>query len=195
MPDLIFKAAFILGLLGQIVIRAPYDRQRRQNKIVKNNSDRQEQVLLILLFLGGFLLPLLYIFTPWLNFANYILAVWLRGVGVVILLGSLWVFWRAHHDLGRNWSPSLEIRADHDLVTHGIYESIRHPMYASQWLWIIAQPLLLTNWLAGLGGLVAFALLYFIRVPIEEKMMQAEFGAQYAAYQARSGRVVPKIGK
>jgi hypothetical protein len=49
MPDLIFKAAFILGLIGQIIIRAPFDRQRRKIKIVSNNSDRQEQVLLILL--------------------------------------------------------------------------------------------------------------------------------------------------
>src|SRR5258705_4144713 len=109
--DLPFKAAFVLGLLAQIVIRAPIERQRRQNKIVSNRSDRQEQILLILLSLGG-LLSLLYIFTPWLNFANYELPVWLRWVGVVILAGSLWVFWKAHHDLGRNWSPSLQISED-----------------------------------------------------------------------------------
>jgi protein-S-isoprenylcysteine O-methyltransferase Ste14 len=116
-------------------------------------------------------------------------------VGVVILLGSLWVFWRAHHDLGRNWSPSLEIREDHNLVTNGIYETIRHPMCASQWLWIIAQPLLLTNWIAGVGGVITFALLYFIRVPVEEKMMLAEFGEQYQAYTARTGRVLPRMGE
>ena len=43
--DLPFKAAFVLGLLAQIVIRAPIERQRRQNKIVSNRSDRQEQIL------------------------------------------------------------------------------------------------------------------------------------------------------
>jgi protein-S-isoprenylcysteine O-methyltransferase Ste14 len=191
MPDLIFKAAFVLGLVGQIIIRAPYDRLRRQNKITKNKSDRQEQVLLILLSLGG-VLSLVYIFTPWLNFANYDLPVWLRAVGVVFLIGALFVFWRAHHDLGRNWSPSLVIHAEQNLVTHGIYERIRHPMYASQWLFVIAQPLLLTNWIGGVLAAVPFLLLYFIRVPVEEQMMRAQFGEQYQAYEARTGRVVPK---
>jgi len=194
MPDLIFKAAFILGLVGQIIIRAPYDRLRRQNKIISSQSDRQEQILLILLSLG-LVISLLYIFTPWLNFANYQLPVWLRGVGVVFLIGSLYVFWRAHHDLGRHWSPSLEIHADQTLITNGIYQTIRHPMYASQWLGIISQPLLLTNWLAGFAGVIAFMLLYFMRVSVEEKMMRAQFGEQYAAYQARTGRVLPKMGK
>ncbi len=100
MSDLPFKAAFILGLVAQIVIRAPIDRLRRQNKIVSTQTDRQEQVLLILLSLGG-LVSLVYIFTPWLNFANYMLPDWLRWVGVVILIASLFLFWQAHHDLGR----------------------------------------------------------------------------------------------
>jgi len=194
MPDLIFKAAFILGLVGQIIIRAPYDRLRRQNKIISSQSDRQEQILLILLSLG-LVISLLYIFTPWLNFANYQLPAWLRGVGVVFLIGSLYVFWRAHNDLGRHWSPSLEIHADQTLITNGIYQTIRHPMYASQWLGIISQPLLLTNWLAGFAGVISFMLLYFMRVSVEEKMMRAQFGEQYAAYQARTGRVLPKMGK
>jgi len=194
MPDLIFKAAFILGLVGQIIIRDPYDRLRRQNKIISSQSDRQEQILLILLSLG-LVISLLYIFTPWLNFANYQLPVWLRGVGVVFLIGSLYVFWRAHHDLGRHWSPSLEIHADQTLITNGIYQTIRHPMYASQWLGIISQPLLLTNWLAGFAGVISFMLLYFMRVSVEEKMMRAQFGEQYAAYEAHTGRVLPKMGK
>jgi protein-S-isoprenylcysteine O-methyltransferase Ste14 len=192
--ELIFKAAFILGLVGQIIIRAPIERQRRQNKIVNNRSDRQEQILLGLLSLSA-VLSLVYIFTPWLNFANYTLPDWLRWVGVAILAASLFVFWQAHHDLGRNWSPSLQIRQDHNLVTNGIYNTIRHPMYASQMLFNLAQVLLLTNWIGGVGGAVAFLLLYVIRVPVEEKMMLAEFGDKYRAYMARTGRVLPKFVK
>jgi len=192
--DIPFKAAFILGLIGQIIIRAPIERQRRENKIVSNRSDRQEQILLALLSLSA-VLSLVYIFTPWLNFANYTLPDWLRWVGVVVLAASLYVFWQAHHDLGRNWSPSLQIREDQDLITNGIYAYIRHPMYASQMIFIVAQVLLLTNWIGGVGGAAAFLLLYFIRVPVEEKMMLAEFGEKYQGYMARTGRVVPRLGK
>jgi protein-S-isoprenylcysteine O-methyltransferase Ste14 len=67
-------------------------------------------------------------------------------------------------------------------------------MYASQWLWIIAQMLLLQNWVAGVGGALTFLPLYFWRVPGEEQMMVEQFGAQYRAYMARTGRVMPRLG-
>src|SRR5262245_41780209 len=194
MPDIVFKAAYVIGLAAQIVIRAPIERQRRQNKIVSAQTDWQERILLILLSLGG-LLSLVYVFTPWLDFANYVLPDWLRWLGVAVLIASLYLFWRAHRDLGRNWSPSLQIREDHDLITTGIYASIRHPLYASQFVLILAQVLLLNNWIAGIVAAIPFFLLYFIRVPVEEKMMQAQFGEQYEAYIERTGRVFPRLGK
>ncbi|MCL6613199.1 MAG: hypothetical protein K6U03_01040 [Firmicutes bacterium] len=61
--------------------------------------------------------------------------------------------------------------AKQQLVTQGIYGTIRHPMYASQLLWGIAQALLLQNWIAGPAGLAAFLPLYLVRVPREERMM------------------------
>ncbi len=48
--------------------------------------------------------------------------------GVVILLGAVFVFARAHLDLKSNWSPTLEIFEGQALVTRGIYGTIRHPM-------------------------------------------------------------------
>lgn len=111
----------------------------------------------------------------------------------MILGGALWMFWRSHADLGRNWSPSLQLRADHQLVTAGLYRSIRHPMYASQWLWSAAQPLLLQNWIVGWSGLLLFLPLYLSRVPHEEQMMPKRFGEAYRAYMSRTGRVVPRL--
>ena len=110
------------------------------------------------------------------------------------MLGALFVFWRAHADLGLNWSPSLEIREKHELITKGIYAVIRHPMYASQWLWVIAQPLLLQNWIAGLVDLLIFIPFYLLRVQAEEKMMIEKFGEEYRSYMGRTGAVLPKIG-
>ena len=68
-------------------------------------------------------------------------------------------------------------------------------MCASQMVFIIAQVLLLNNCIAGVGGVVPFLVLYFIRVPIEEKKMLAQFGEKYEAYMARTGRVVPRFTK
>ena len=112
---------------------------------------------------------------------------------MVFIILALIVFWRAHADLKTNWSPSLETREKHELITHGIYGYIRHPMYASQWLWVIAQPLLLQNWLAGWLDLFVFILFYVLRVRAEEKMMIDTFGDQYRDYMKKVGGVFPKF--
>ncbi len=198
MADIIFKSAFLLGLILQIIIRNPYNRMRKATSVVSDQVSTTEKVVLSLLFLS-LLPPLIYIFTDWLRFADYDLAampaLWLGIGGLVLLAGALWLFWRAHVDLGRNWSPSLQILEHHSLVTGGIYRFIRHPMYASQWLLGLAQLLLLQNWIAGAATLILFAPLYFIRVPREEAMMIEQFGAAYSTYMARTGRILPRFGK
>ena len=191
MATLWLKSAFILGIVAQIMIRSPYNRQRQQTHVATDRISRQEKVLLGLLF-GSLVVPFIYIFTDWLAFADYTLPSWAGIAGSVLLLLSLWLFWRAHADLGRNWSPSLQIMTSHTLVTHGIYRVIRHPMYASQWVFGIAQILLLHNWLAGLATVLVFAPFYFLRVPQEEAMMLEQFGAAYRAYMTRTGRILPK---
>ena len=114
-------------------------------------------------------------------------------LGVVLIACGLFVFARGHKDLSVNWSPSLEIRVDHTLVTTGIYRLIRHPMYASQLLMMIAQLLLLQNWLAGPTGLLFFIPFYILRVQAEEKMMLDTFGDQYRDYMQNVGRIIPRL--
>lgn len=114
---------------------------------------------------------------------------------MIIFSAALLLFVRAHADLGRSWSPAVIIKPHHRLVTSGIYRHIRHPMYAAFWLWALAQPLLLWNWLAGWGFLPAFALLYFLRVPREERVLLEHFGDAYREYMAHTGRVLPRWGR
>jgi protein-S-isoprenylcysteine O-methyltransferase Ste14 len=188
---IVWKILFWIGMLGQIVIRWPY---RNNGKAEKSqvHKDTTEQVLLTLLSLV--LIPaLIYTFSGWLDFANYTLPDWAAWLGVVMLAGSLYLFWRGHHDLAENWTPTLEIYAQHRLVTNGIYSTIRHPMYASQFLFAVAQLLFLQNWLAGPLMVIVFIPFYRLRVKAEEKMMLAAFGAEYTEYMKRTGGVLPKL--
>jgi protein-S-isoprenylcysteine O-methyltransferase Ste14 len=189
---IIFILVFWAAIITEMVIRAPLARQKQKETKSENRSGAQEKVLLSLLSFSGFLAPLVYSVTSWLNFANYSLPGWAGWLGVLFILGALFLFWRGHYDLGLNWSPTLEIRKEHQLITNGIYGVIRHPMYASQWLWVIAQSLLLQNWIAGFFSIVVWALFYFLRVPPEEKMMLDTFGDEYHEYMKRTGAVFPK---
>ena len=189
----IFTAIFLLALVVEMIIRVPLNKKRKQEKMSERRVTNQEMTILGLLSVGGFFIPLIYALTDWLDFANYILPVWAGWLGVVLLAVALYIFWRAHADLGLNWSPTLEIREKHELITRGIYSVIRHPMYASQWLLAIAQPLLLQNWIAGILNLLFFIPFYLFRVKAEEQLMIEQFGDQYRSYMKKVGGVLPKL--
>ena len=188
----VFEIVYWAAVIAEIAIRAPISQKQRKEAKSESRVSKQETIMLSLLFFAMFFLPLIYSATSWLDFANYSLPSWAGWFGVVLILLALFVFWRSHADLGLNWSPSLEIRTEHKLITNGIFGYVRHPMYASQWIWVIAQPLLLQNWIAGFLNLLVFILFYTLRVRAEEKMMLDTFGDEYREYMNKTGAVFPK---
>jgi len=189
----IFTVIYFIAIVTETLIRAPINTKRKTQRMSERRVTTQEKVLLGLLWSGMFALPIIYAATSWLDFASYALPAWAGWLGAVLITGAVLIFWRAHADLGLNWSPSLEIREKHELITRGIYSVIRHPMYASQFLWVIAQPLLLQNWIAGWLDLLVFTAFYFLRVRAEEQLMLDSFGEQYREYMQNVGSVIPKI--
>jgi protein-S-isoprenylcysteine O-methyltransferase Ste14 len=189
-----WNVVFFVGFLVYLGIRAKFARQAKGNELTVRQVDGLEKALL-LFTIGGSTLPIvLYLFSSWLAFADYRLPVWAPWCGVVVMLVALWLFWRSHADLGLNWSVTLEIRKEHQLITGGVYRSIRHPMYSAIWLFSLAQALLLANWFAGCAALVVFAPMYFLRTPREERMMAEVFGQEYRDYMMRTGRLWPRLG-
>lgn len=125
------KALILVGIVCIIVIRAPHGRRCGKVKVAEGRKGRLEITLLALMWIAMMVLPLVSIVTPALSFADYPLHPVPFFLGTICLFIGLWLFYRAHTDLGVNWSISLEIRENHKLVTHGVYEYIRHPMYTA----------------------------------------------------------------
>ena len=116
---------YFLGMLAEVVIRVPHEQRRRQTRMMVESVDWSERPLLGLMSVGMFFIPLMYTLTSRLDGADYRLPREAResagGVEMIILAMAVWLFWRSHGDLGRNWSPSLELREGHELVTGGVY--------------------------------------------------------------------------
>ena len=187
-----FKVVFLVGFILGSAIRARYTRPCRRNRISAKRGTVLDALLVALASVGLAILPLVYLLTSWLDFADYHLPAWVGWIGAGVFAVALWLLWRSHVDLGLNWSAKLEIREGHSLVTRGVYGRIRHPMYAAHWLWAIAQASLLHNWIAGPALLVSFLPLYFLRVPHEEQMMLDQFGEEYRQYVNGTGRIIPR---
>lgn len=188
-----WNLVFLIGFIAYLGIRHEFGRRTKSNEQAINRMDALEKSLLFIVITGSLILPVLYLFTPLLSFADYRLPAFAPWCGTAIMLASLWLFWRSHADLGLNWSVTLAVRKNHELIRHGVYRLIRHPMYASIWLWSLAQGLLLENWIAGWCALVTFAPLYFLRTPREERLMCEMFGQEYHDYMIRTGRLLPRL--
>ncbi len=203
MYESIVKGLFLVGMIAAYFIRFAQVRKAgagrgsassRFNEYVKSGM---EWLPLLLDFAGRQLVPLIYIFTPWLSFADYqlpsIAFLVLTLAGAALFVIAMWLLWRSHADLGKNWTPAVEHLQGQRLVTEGVYHRIRHPMYAAHWLWSIAQLLLLHNWVAGLASVVCFIPFTWLRVTAEEKMMLESFGEEYRVYMQRTGRFLPRF--
>jgi len=186
-----WNLVFFVGFVVYCAIRGVYERRGRHREKILSRWDRLEKSLILIVFLGNVLLPVIYIFSPLLRLADYQLPKWAPWAGLVVMIIAIWLFWRSHADLGSNWSVTLELRKDHALIRNGVYRHLRHPMYASIFLFTIAQGLMLSNWLAGWAGIITFAPLYFIRTPREERMMIEHFGQEYQDYMRQTGRLIP----
>ncbi len=187
------KAFLCLLAVGWYIIRFPYARRSRRTPVVRSMRGPRELILLLTSSTGLGLMPMLYIAFGFPRFADYAFQPAQAWLGLLVAIASLTMFRLTHHALGRNWSVSLELRDQHVLITHGVYQQVRHPMYTAFWLWAMAQALLLPNWIAGFAGLVGFGILFFGRVSWEERLMLEKFGDEYRAYILRTSRLVPGI--
>src|SRR5258707_1048488 len=186
------KAVILLASIVMVVIRAPHGQRSRTIPVVRSRRGPLEIVLLTIAWIA-FFLPLIWIATPVFAFADYPLHPIPLLAGALCLMLGLWLFHRSHADLGTNWSITLEVREKHQLVTHGVYRWVRHPMYQSLLIYSLGQALVLPNWLAGPSYAVAMVLLFALRVGPEERMMLEEFGKDYEAYRATTKRLIPGV--
>ncbi len=188
------KIAWALGVIAWYLIRLPFERKAKRAQVADaRHRTLREMVLLSISTLGLGIVPAVFAATGFPKSLNYALSPVQMVAGVCVFVVALWLFWRTHRDLGRNWSVTLEIKDAHQLVTGGVYAYVRHPMYSAFFLWAVAQALLLPNLLAGPAGLIGFGILFAFRVGREEAMMRQTFGPAYEAYCARTRRIIPGI--
>jgi protein-S-isoprenylcysteine O-methyltransferase Ste14 len=187
------EIVWVFGVVAWYVIRYPFERRAKRSRVVSDRRSPSDIAGLAAALLGLAIVPGFYVATGIPKTADYPASAWAIALGSIVFATALWVFRRSHKELGRNWSITLEIRERHKLVCTGPYAVIRHPMYTSFMLMGLGQAFLLSNWVAGPAGLIGFAVLFFLRVDKEERMMMENFGPEYRAYMERTKRIIPYL--
>ncbi|MFN3707353.1 methyltransferase family protein [Microcella sp.] len=114
------------------------------------------------------------------------IAIALVGAGVVVGVA-------AGITLGRALTPSPIPREGSQLVTAGVYRLVRHPIYSGLVLLGAGLALIGASWWHG-ALLLALIALLSLKARLEERMLAARF-PEYADYAARTGRIVPGVGR
>jgi protein-S-isoprenylcysteine O-methyltransferase Ste14 len=194
--DQMFRVVLVVAFLAILPIGLYF---RLRSQATHERLDRRQEGLFILATLrplgASFWLGLIaWMIDPgWLPWSAVSLPIQLRwtGVGMIVVATGLlvWTF----RSLGRNLTDTVVTRQQHTLVVNGPYRWIRHPLYDSAALLMLASSLIAANWFFFAIGIAVFCLLV-IRTRTEEEHLLARFGNSYRTYMDRTGRFLPRIG-
>ena len=119
-------------------------------------------------------------------------ALWVRILGLAVLVAStMFTLW-ARFSLGTMWSLAPQVKDDHRLRTHGPYAVTRHPIYTGVLGMILGATLL-----SGIGQWIVLfpvgLILFEVKIRMEEHLMLATFPDDYPRYRRQVPQLVPGL--
>ena len=114
-------------------------------------------------------------------------------IGLAFIIIGLAIMLVAQITLRRFYSSTLVIRKDHQLITHGIYRFVRHPIYLGAIMGVgIGVPVYVSS-LYGLLAMSGLIPIVLNRIRMEERLLTEEFGDAYRAYKDATSKLIPFI--
>ncbi len=107
------------------------------------------------------------------------------------IAGVIFAIW-ARITLGRNWSGTVTVKQNHELIRTGPYALTRHPIYTGI-AFAVFGTTIFDGKIRSLIFVVAMLTVLIQKMKIEEQFMTDEFGSTYASYQKGTKALVPFI--
>jgi protein-S-isoprenylcysteine O-methyltransferase Ste14 len=112
--------------------------------------------------------------------------------GVAIVAAGLGFSVWARRVLGSNWSGTVTLKEQHELIRSGPYRWIRHPIYTGLLLAFVGTALARDEW-RGVVAVVIVVVALWRKLRLEERWMRELFGAQYDEYRRHSWGLIPWV--
>jgi protein-S-isoprenylcysteine O-methyltransferase Ste14 len=118
---------------------------------------------------------------------------YLRAAGLIIYIIFSWLQVSAFKGLGDYYSQEVVVFKKHQIITTGLFKSIRHPQYVSEILMNIGAALLTLS-IPVIFLLIMQIPFLILRARLEEKLLTKYFTSEYSEYKKKSGFFIPFIG-
>lgn len=113
-------------------------------------------------------------------------------IGVLLTAAGVGVaFWARWH-LGANWSGTVTLKEEHELIRTGPYRAIRHPIYTGILLALLGTAVANGEVRALLAVGVAW-ISFYIKARREESFLAQEFGTGFAEHLRHTGMFLPRV--
>ncbi len=114
---------------------------------------------------------------------------WLGAAVLAVGVGlACWARWL----LGRNWSVSVTLKQDHELIQRGPYRVVRHPIYTGVITAFLGTALAIGEWRGCLAALIVAGSFWF-KLRLEERWLGEQFGERYARYKRDTKALFPGV--
>jgi len=113
-------------------------------------------------------------------------------IGLFFILTGTLVNILGRVNLGKNWANQVTIYKDQELVRKGVFNLVRHTLYASLIWFFIGVSLVFQSWLIFVLTLVIFLPMMHYRARQEEKALKRKF-IDYKDYKKEVGMFFPYI--
>jgi protein-S-isoprenylcysteine O-methyltransferase Ste14 len=110
---------------------------------------------------------------------------------IVTILGLLFAVW-ARLVLGSNWSGTVTIKTNHQLIRRGPYRWIRHPIYTGMLAALLATAMI-QGLLSGMIGFAFVLLALYRKARREELFLSQEFGDGFMEHRQHTGMFLPRF--
>ncbi|MCK5793506.1 MAG: isoprenylcysteine carboxylmethyltransferase family protein [Anaerolineales bacterium] len=116
----------------------------------------------------------------------------LQVISWICLIGSLYLVGQGFFLIKTKGNPEGEFEDTTSLITSGVYEYIRHPLYTSLLLFSLGV-FLKGPTLLGIGLVITTIIGVYLTARIEEGHNLERFGDAYQDYMDQTKRFIPKI--
>ena len=182
--------ATIFYIVIAIINKTIYD--RKNNNYIKNRSLKSYSSFLYIHKLLRLSTLVILLGCIWLNNFNWLILfnnVYVLYFGITISTLAMIIFLAAGINLGKNYSPCYDSHLPEDIIQHGLYKFIRHPIYTSNLLLMLGVFISCGSALILINLNILFVY-YLLSAYLEERQLIKHF-PKYKKYKNNTGMFLP----